>query len=323
MKKFVLLWLCFLLFVTGCGNIKKTKTTEDKVAYEVIDAQGLKIGFTHKPQRIITDSLGLDEIVLGIVPGEKLAAVNYLDSDRAISFIVNETKNVEPKLKNYSSEEIAALQPDLFIASTWTDKEKLQTLRRLGIPVVVCKGPATIKDVQDTVRLVAAALGEAGRGKLVNEKMNKELTKIDSVIKAQKQAKPVVMLVSLMSSYGGRGSLYDVLCQQAGLVNGIAKAGLKNGEFLAKELVIKVNPELFILSAPSRGDSILYEKYRKKFMSDKALAGLTGINHVVVIPDRYLYCSSQNIIYGIKTLANKGYGQVLFPLGQENCLKGY
>ncbi len=321
-KKYVVLILCFLLFATGCGN-KLQNSTEGKSAYEVTDCQGTKIKFLHKPQRIITDSFGLDEIVLGLVPVEKLAAVNYLDKDPAISFIAKETKDIEHKLKNYGSEEIVSLHPDLFIASTWTEQEKIQSLRTLGIPVVVCRGPISIKEIKDNVTLVAASLDEKDRGQRIKDKMGEEIKKIGTVLKAQNKPKPVVLLVSLMSSYGGSGSLYDDICQQAGLVNGIAKVGIKNGEFLAKELVVKANPDLFIISAPSKADEKQYEQYRKHFMSDPALQNLPGIKNVVVLPDRYIYCSSQNIVYGIKALANKGYGQALFPSGQENGIKGY
>lgn len=44
------------------------------------------------------------------------------------------------------------------------------------------------------------------------------------------------LLVSLlMTSYGGKGCLYDVMCMRAGVVNGIAKLGLKSGEHLIKD----------------------------------------------------------------------------------------
>ena len=323
MKKFVLLLLCCIFLATGCGSKKTQNTTEDKFSYVVTDYEGTQVKFTHKPQKIITDSFGLDEIVLGLVSAENLAAVNYLDQDSAISFIAEETKNIKHILKNYGTEEIVSLHPDLFIASTWTDKGKIQALRRMGIPVVVCHGPTNIKEVKDNVTLVATALKEISRGKSINEKVEAELKAIDTVLQKQSKPKPVVLLVSLMSSYGGSGSLYDALCQQAGLVNGIAKVGIKNGEFLAKELVVKANPDLFILSAPSQSDEKQYEEYRQQFMSDPALRNLAGIKNVVVLPDRYLYCSSQNIVYGIKALANKGYGKKLFPVEQENCIKGY
>lgn len=323
MKKYVVLFLCFLLFATGCGNTKTTTTPEDKSAYEVTDYQGTKIKLAHKPQRIITDSFGLDEIVLELVPAEKLVAVNYLDKDPAISFIAEETKNIKTTLKNYGIEEIVSLHPDLFIASTWTDAGKIQALRRLNIPVVVCRGPISVKEVKANVSLVAAALGEKSRGKNINEQVDVELAKIAAVLKNQHKPKPVVLLVSLMSSYGGTGSLYDALCQQAGLINGIAKVGIKNGEFLAKELVVQANPDLFILSAPSQSDEKQYAQYKKQFMSDPALQSLPGIKNVAVLPDRYIYCSSQNIVYGIKVLTNKGYDQELLPVQQEPCIKGY
>lgn len=323
MRKFVLLLLCCVFLLTGCGSNKEQNSHTENAAYEITDYRGSLVKLPHKPKKILTDSLGLDEIVLGLVSSDKLAGINYLDRDPAISFVVPETKNVSHKLKTYSSEEIIALQPDVFFATTWTEQEKITALRKAGITVVVCQGPTNVQGVKDAVSLVAEALDEKAKGQVIVKKMTTEMAIIEQVIKQQQEPQPVVILVSLMTNYGGTGSLFDVLCQKAGLVNGIAKVGIKNGEFLAKELVVKANPDLFILSATSGGDASQYETYKNKFMSDPAFAQLKGINNTIVLPDKYIYCSSQNIVYGIKHLANEGYGKQLFPLEQETCIKGW
>lgn len=53
-----------------------------------------------------------------------------------------------------------------------------------------------------------------------------------------------------MSRYGGKGSLYDTLAQKAGFINGIAAAGLRNGDALTPEAVLKANPDFSCFPSP-------------------------------------------------------------------------
>lgn len=326
MKKILLcMWVC-LIVLTGCYKTHQEKISSPEVkngSYTIQDAQRTIVKIPQKPGRILTDSLGLDEIVLGLTEPSKLVGVNYLDSEANISFISKETAEHKKILRSYNAEEIIALRPDVFIATTWFPQDKITGLRKAGIPVVVCQGPTNIQEVKDTVMLVAGALGEKARGKNILSKLDVELAKIDVVIKKISKPKPTVLLVSLMSSYGGMGSLYDAVCQRAGIINAISKVGIKNGAFLSKELIIKSQPDIFLFSEPSKADAEQYEKYRISFLADPVWANFSGRTKSVVLQDKYIYCSSQNIIYGIKALANKCYNQELFSLTEEKCIKGW
>lgn len=56
---------------------------------------------------------------------------------------------------------------------------------------------------------------------------------------------PVGLLVSQMTSYGGKNSMFDTVCTKARVTNGIAMVELNNGEKLTKELVVKADPDFF------------------------------------------------------------------------------
>lgn len=326
MKKILFGILACVMLLNGCSKTSGEKIQPGEIktgTYTIQDAQGTVVKLSQKPQRILTDSLGLDELVVGLTEPEKLVGINYLDVDENISFISRETAKHKNRLRSYTSEEIIALRPDVFLATTWFPQDKIIGLRQAGIPVVVCQGPTNIQEVKATVLLVAEVLKEKECGKNILAQMDEELEKIATVIKKLGKPWPKVLLVSLMSSYGGTGSLYDSLCERAGVINVISKVGLRNGAFLSKELIVKAQPDIFLFSQPSKDDAKEYEKYRVNFLADPVWQTIAAKKKVLVLQDKYIYCSSQNIIYGIKALANTCYQRELFSLAGEKCIKGW
>lgn len=63
---------------------------------------------------------------------------------------------------------------------------------------------------------------------------------------------PVGLLVSQMTSYGGKNSMFDTVCTKARVTNGIAMVGLSNGEKLTKELVVKADPDFYGICTKKR-----------------------------------------------------------------------
>lgn len=320
MKLLRLLLLLCLLAVSGCGL---TPSTPQQAAITLQDVRGKTVTLSHKPRRILTDSLHLDETLLTLVPADHLAGAYYLDSEPGISFVAKETVAVEPKLRDYTPETVAAAKPDLFLASTWSDPGLIQKLEALGIPVVVCYGPTDLDLIRGNVELMARAVGQPETGNKVLARFDRQLEEIRKTMAQQPKPQPTGLLVSLMSRYGGSGSLYDALCREAGIRNGLSAAGLKNGQALTREAVLQADPDFFLISLPYGEEKEAYDKFQQQFFSDPAFQGLKGLDHRVALPDRYVYDASPMVVYGIKALANGAYGKPLFDLSDESLLKGY
>ena len=318
------LWVCLLL--AGCQTPEKNvKGDAVDEGYTVIDARGTAVYLPRKPQRILTGNLTYDTIVAGLVPPDHLAAVNILDTDPQASFFAEEAEKVPVKIYTFTSiplETIIKTAPDLIIVPTWIAMDHVETYRELGYPVLVCQGPDSIEEAKAAIRLVAQALREEAAGEKVVAEMDRQLAEIDTVLASRTDRRPMGMLISQMQSYGGPGSMYDELCTRARIENGIAAAGLKNGEFLSKELVVKANPDFFLAPEPREADRYGAEAFREKFLSDPALAELPAVHQVRFIPSRYLYGSSQNLVYAIKGLANAAYGDI-FDMKDEHLIRGY
>lgn len=318
-RKCCVLFCAFFLVVSvlvGCGRKNSAG------AYTAVDARGKKVIFSHEPRRILTDSLHLDETLLTVVPKSHLAGAYYLDSEPGLSFIAKETETLT-KVREYTPESIAALHPDVFVASDWSDPLLVKKVEEMGIPVFFCHGPVTVAQIEDNVRLLALLTRQEIVGRKVINMMERELNQIEEVAASQKSRKPVGILLSLMSQYGGAGSLYDELAARGGWVNGLSKGGLKNGMPLSKEAILAARPDFFLVSDPYPSESEAYEHFLQGFFADPFYASMRDSVRMEPLADRYVYDASPMVVYGIKKMANHAYGKILFPDEPEEVLKGY
>ena len=160
-----------VLLLSGCGSSTQKKDTASNAvqgkpaantsgAYTVTDLHGTKGSFSSKPKKILTFAMYTDQIVLGLVTSDHLVGINTLLDDPVLSNIIPIAKKIPKKIGNPGAEEVLSMKPDLVIVSDWTLPEKIQSMRDLGLKVVVVKAPETIQDVREAVTQVATAIGE-------------------------------------------------------------------------------------------------------------------------------------------------------------------
>lgn len=160
-----LIFICITL--SGCQSLVDDKKMSVSKKHTVTDSVGNKVTLPVKPQRIVSLTLGTDEILMDIVAPERIAALTYLSDDSGISHISERSIQVKNKIKGNSAEAILALKPDLVLIADWWGLNILDTLREMGINVYVYKTPYTVADVKKTIREVAFIVGEAERGETV------------------------------------------------------------------------------------------------------------------------------------------------------------
>ncbi len=289
----MLLVLVFVCMLSGCKDVRKMSSPQADTAgtaYEVTDVQGTVVSLPEKPHRILTLSMSTDEVVLGLVPPDHMVAVNSLLDDPVSSNVVPLAKEVEGRVTDPTVEEIAAMQPDLIIVPDWGDITRVASLRDLGIPVVVCKGARNLEEIEATVRLIAQAVGEPARGEKLVQKMDDKLAAItEQTSKIPDGEKKTVVLISLMSTYGGSGSSFDDACKYAGVINGRAQAGIRDGQAMSKYDVAS---------------------FRSQYLDDPSLQTIRAIRDGrLEEPDEaYIYNCSQDFVFGVQEIAYRVYG---------------
>lgn len=305
--------VCMVLLLSGCGE-RNSALQPDKqsIGYEVTDSQGYKTKFQKKPQRIVTLTLAADEILLSLVPLERIAALTYLVDDPGISNVTQEAKGIGRRVKAHP-EEIIALQPDVLIIADWQPVELIQTIREAGIAVYVYKTPKTIIEVQQVVQEIAQVVGEEEAGRKLVGQMEEQLANLARTIeKITPAERKTVVRFTLMGGTGGKGSLFDDICQYAGVVNGASKVGVGMHEIMSKEKVVQANPDILIMPMWDYNGKNNIDQFKQETQDDPAFQSITAIEkqQLFMIPDRHLSCSSQHVVKGVMDIAKVAYNKI-------------
>ena len=322
---------CLMLIVSllsGCGSSSqsqsssKTSATQNATqskqessatgSYSVTDLTGTKVTFDSKPKKILTFAMYTDQIVLGLVTSDHLVGVNTLLDDPAVSNIIPIAKKINKKIGNPGAEEVLSMKPDLIIVSDWTQAEKIQAMRDLGLKVVSVKSPETVQDVKDAVTQIAAAIGEPEKGKQLIGLMDQKLAEIREKTKRIKpEERKNIVLLSLMTAYGGTGCAYDDACKEAGVINGIAAAGLKTGQPLTKEMLIKIDPDIMLMPVYNDRGNFDTKAFIDSYLKDPSLQTVRAIKDKQLIYPReqFIYNCSQDIVYCVQEIARCAYGK--------------
>ena len=214
------------------------------------------------------------------------------------------------------------------IVSPWSERaiKIVDSLRELGIPVLVVKGAVNLSEIKENIEMIAAALDEQEKGRQLIAMMDKELADIqEKVSRIPEGDRKNVVLISLMTSYGGIGCAYDDACRYAGVVNGISAAGLHNGQMLTKELLVKIDPDILMMPVYNDHGQFDTQQFVDEYLLDPSLQSMKAIRAgAVVYPrDGYIYNVSQDFVYGVREIARSAYGGAFdFPDNMHLSVSG-
>ena len=300
--------LLSILLLSGCIDLSKNQAG----GYEVTDVEGTVVKIPHKPQRILTVSAGTDELMLGLVEPERMAAINESLADTEHTNIPWVRERIPTVIvRSPSVEQIAAQRPDLVVVTPWMPRENIDAIRELNVPVLVCKSAATMDDIHGNIRLFAAAVGEPERGEKLIGMMEEKLAEIRAKVAEVPEEKKhkSIALISIMVNYGGAGCTFDELCRYTDSINAKAAAGNRMGQEMTKEQLVAANPDYLFF--PSYEDGATNEEnYGRQYLEDPSLAQMAAVRERQIGHPwaRYVYNLSQNIVYGIQETAWILYG---------------
>lgn len=315
----MLVLIMSLALTAGCGN---DKAQSNAGSYKVVDDKGTEVDFDKKPTRIVSMTLSTDNILLGLVEPERVVCANNLIDDPISSNIAELGKNIPNKVRHPKVEEILAMEPDLVIAPDWGDIDYVDSLRNMGIKVVVMKGPKSLQDIKDNITLMSKAVGEPKRGEklisMMDAKLDEIKAKVDRIPQDQRKR---VLLISLMNNYGGKDCIYDDACQLAGVINCLSEYGLKRGDKLTKEMMVQMDPDIIFLPSYNAHGTFDIQGFRDKYLKDPALQQMKAIQsgNIREPRDSYIYTASQDFCFAVQEIAYTVYGDA-FKLEDQQHL---
>ena len=102
-KNLVLTLFCCLLvlLLVGCSkeNLSKPNSINAAGSYSVTDVTGTKLTFAEKPKRIVSMSVGVDEILLDMLAPTRIMAVTYLADDQLYRLFLLRQKLCKEELR--------------------------------------------------------------------------------------------------------------------------------------------------------------------------------------------------------------------------------
>jgi len=121
------------------------------------------VSISREPKRIVSLAPNITEILFALGEGERLAGrSSWCDYPAGVKDVPDAGSLMEPNI-----EKIASLRPDLIIASAHFQRESLDKLDRLGVPVLILFGPESFDGLFYTIDKVAGLVNaEADAAKI-------------------------------------------------------------------------------------------------------------------------------------------------------------
>jgi iron complex transport system substrate-binding protein len=252
-----------------------------------------------KPQRIVSLDLCADQLLIGLVGRERIAAVTHLAADPEVSAGWEQAKGLP--VTRGAAEDVLRHRPDLVLAGPFGVAPTVSLLRRLKANVVVVPMATDLAGVRAAVRVIAAAVGEAARGEAVISAFDRRLAEVKTEPHA---SAPSAVVYEVGGAVPLAGSLADAALTAAGFRNKAGSYRLTRGGQVPLELLAAGPPDLIILSSPA-------DEYRT-VVSDNlrhpALAALRRNHASAVVPWRMWLCGTPQIAETIVRLAQMRAG---------------
>lgn len=121
---------------------------------------------TTKPRRVASINLSADEVLVAILPTERLVSVTSWADAPGTSNVVGRIPPAVHRFVKADLEQLVALRPDLVVVSEYTDADFMKQLERSGLRVHRMLGLATLAGVRGAILDLGRAVGEdeaAGR----------------------------------------------------------------------------------------------------------------------------------------------------------------
>ena len=165
------------LFVCGCKQ-EEEKNAATK-GYSVTDDFGNKLHFMEKPKRILGTTANIEEILLELVPPERMAAISEQNIDKEISLMPDEAAKVKKVIPNLAPlETIIAQHPDLVFMQIKNNQAAADTLTEMGVRVFRMKTPVTLPMIRDRIHIMSIAVGEIERGNQMLQKLDEKVAEV-------------------------------------------------------------------------------------------------------------------------------------------------
>lgn len=271
---------------------------------ELRDALGESLMIQREPQRIVSQTLGTDEILLAVCSPERIVALSNLAEDGNYSNVVEQARQI-PGRTTEGPERILQLKPDLVFVASYSRAETVELLKASKAPVFRFANFDSIADIKSNIRTVGYATGNTAAAERIIRQMDEDLAAIRARI--PRSESPVrVMSYDQLGYTAGTNTIFDDVARAAGAVNVSVEQGIKSFAKISSEKILEWQPDFLITSANRGKEKIVHDRLLEDPAVASSKAGRAG--RIIVIDNRHFLTVSHHVVRGVEDLANGIYG---------------
>jgi iron complex transport system substrate-binding protein len=262
------------------------------------DALGNTLTIPAPPQRIISQTLGTDEILFAICPPSRIVGVSTLARDETYSNTVQQARaSSAPAITD--AEQVLRLKPDLIFVASYSRAEVVEVLRASHAPIFRFANFDRIDDMKANVRIVGRAIGEDAAAEALVADMERRLAVLATRVKPG--PRPRVMSYSDNGFTAGANTLFNDVIRAAGGDNVPAEKGINGFARISGEQVLQWNPDVIVSGARPGQDQAVRDSLLRNPAVAATRAGREG--RIITMPAREFEAASQHVVNAAETLS--------------------
>jgi ABC-type Fe3+-hydroxamate transport system substrate-binding protein len=236
------------------------------------------------PRRVASLNLTADEILVEILPPERLVAVTALADERGTSNVVGRVPRTAVRFPKADLERLVSLRADLVVVSEYTDADFLKQVERSGLRYHRMEGLQSLDGYR-------AAILELGRVVGAAEGARRLVARYDSVLadlakRLQGASRPRMLYWSDPYT-AGADTAFDALIECGGARNAGRDLGLKGIAAIGAERAFLSDPDVLLLPRePRAGPTVPEDSLLRRTRAFRE-------GHVVEMPNELLVALSQ------------------------------
>ncbi len=244
-----------------------------------------------KPRRVVSLSIGTDEILCALVEPERIAALSKYAPDPEASYVAEPARQIGVFVER-EPEQILALRADLVLLARYTKAELRQAVEQTGTPTLVVEDFRSLDDIERNIHRIGRAVGEEARAESVIANLRAKLAQARAMLRPDRVGwRALYVMPPLLVA--GRETITDVKLTAAGLRNAAADAGLRGHVAFSPEALLNLDPDIIFVATGLAADA----GFRERLLGNPQLRALQAVRRqrIVALPSRALRTVSHHV----------------------------
>ncbi|MDB4474245.1 ABC transporter substrate-binding protein [Opitutaceae bacterium] len=217
---------------------------------------GLLSALKAEPLRVVSQTVGTDEMLLAVADPEQIVALSHIARERDYSAVAKQAESF-PAIARGDAETILKFRPDLVLVADYSRGELVSQLERAGVELMVFDRYATMEDAFANLRRLAQRLG--GDAEPRAEAVIADVTTRLGDLRSRLEGVAPVKVIA-PSTYGvtsGAGTTFQDMCDHAAADNlATTLGGLEGHAQMPRERMLTWPVEKVVLSGYEAEEAI-------------------------------------------------------------------